>query len=260
MDEEVDEGMGTELDLIRETLAADESRRAALAEGAPRGFRPEALFLLGLGYENLFDPTARSDEFACRGCGAIVKAWKRSAHHAAHRRSAQSTAGTSGTYSKGGSTSMAAAEKTRVSGRQACIAAIRAGDRPMSANEIATLVVESGIVEGLKGKTPKATLSAQITSAAKKGELFKKVGQGRPARFALRADAPESDEKVVKKLRDRLAKTEAATTEPEAEVEVPTAAADGDTASGDGTQVEPDPKPTASTRRRSRSKKAGATA
>lgn len=118
---------------------------------------------------------------------------------------------------------------TKISGRLACVAVLKAARKPLTANEIATKVVESGIVQGLKGKTPKATLSAQITAGAKKGEVFKKVGSGRPAKFSLAADAPDVPEEILAKL------NEAAVAPPIEEVGAPNADADLDA-------VTPDPK------------------
>lgn len=93
--------------------------------------------------------------------------------------------------------------KNTPSGREACIAAIAAAGKPLTANEIATAVVESGLVPTLKGATPKATLSAQITSGAKKGETFRKVGTGRPQKFDLKSGVePIAD--LVEKLRPKV--------------------------------------------------------
>src|SRR5437762_8952530 len=41
--------------------------------------------------------------------------------------------------------------KPSVSGREAVIAAFRAAGKPLTANEVATVVVDSGVVKGLKG-------------------------------------------------------------------------------------------------------------
>lgn len=92
----------------------------------------------------------------------------------------------------------------RVTGREACIAVLRAaGSKPLTANEIATAVVDSKVVKGLgvTGSTPKATLGAPIFKGAKEGRIFKRVGSGSPAKFSLRADAPESDNALVAKLK-----------------------------------------------------------
>lgn len=92
----------------------------------------------------------------------------------------------------------------RVTGREACIAVLRAvGTKPLTANEIATAVVDSKVVKGLgvTGSTPKATLGAPIFKGAKEGRIFKRVGSGSPAKFSLRADAPESDNALVAKLK-----------------------------------------------------------
>lgn len=124
-----------------------------------------------------------------------------------------------------------AATKNKVSGREACIAAIRAAGKPLTAGEIANAVIASGVVPSLKGKTPKATLSAQITSGAKKGDTFKRVGSSKPAKFDLKADAPESPADLVEALKSKVAD---ATTQ---KAPAPAAAQQGKTG-----QVEPDPK------------------
>lgn len=85
------------------------------------------------------------------------------------------------------------------SGRDACAAAIAAAGKPLTANEIASAVVEAGVCPGLKGKTPKATLAAHITGGAKRGVMFKRVGSGSPAKFGLRSEV-EPDPDLVQAL------------------------------------------------------------
>lgn len=112
---------------------------------------------------------------------------------------------------------MARSKRQTPSGRAACIAALAAAQGPLTATEIATVVVDSGVVPTLKGKTPKATLSAQITSGAKKGEIFKRVGSKRPARFTLK-DGVEANDELVETLRAKVAELAASqkTEQPEA--------------------------------------------
>lgn len=127
---------------------------------------------------------------------------KRREHHLNHgARAASPTRPRPQQSGNGTEDSMAGSTKTKVSGREACIAAIRAAGKPLTANEIATAVIASGVVPTLKGKTPKATLSAQITSGAKKGEVFKRVGSTKPSRFDLKSDAPESPAELVEALK-----------------------------------------------------------
>jgi hypothetical protein len=123
----------------------------------------------------------------------------------------------------------------RVSGRQACVAAIRAAGRPLSASETAAMVVDAGVVEGLKGKTPKATLSAQITSGAKNGATFRRVGETKPALFDVLDGVPESPGGLVEALKAHLAPAD-----KPAGQKKPVA----------GKDVTPDPKP--STRKRAK--------
>lgn len=137
-------------------------------------------------------------------------------------------------------TEMAAA-KNKISGRDACIAAIRAAGKPLTAGEISTAVVESGVVAGLKGKTPKATLSAQITSGAKKGQVFKRVGTTKPAKFDLKADAPESPADLVEALKAKVAEVISSKPAPAAAPK-PAAKAPAAAAAGKGDDVTPDPK------------------
>lgn len=151
------------------------------------------------------------DEVACieQGCDARGPRWqwpekKRREHRLSHGTGAGSpTRPNRPNRGDEGGTTMGAKEK-KVSGRQACVAAIRAAGKPLTANEIATAVVESGVVEGLKGKTPKATLSAQVTSGAKKGQTFKRVGSSKPAKFDLAADAPETPTELVDALKAKV--------------------------------------------------------
>lgn len=51
-------------------------------------------------------------------------------------------------------------------------------DGPMKAADVATAVVERKLAPGLKGKTPEATITAQLYSAAKKGERVRKAKEG----------------------------------------------------------------------------------
>lgn len=96
--------------------------------------------------------------------------------------------------------------KPKVTSLEACIATIRAAGKPLTADEIATSILEAKVVPTLKGKTPKATLSATVTARAKKGEIFKRVGTARPARFDLRKDADdiETPAELVNVLRDKV--------------------------------------------------------
>lgn len=91
----------------------------------------------------------------------------------------------------------------RVTGRDALVAVLRAADRPLTASEASTAVVQSGVATGLKGKTPKATLAAQITTMAKKGRIFNPVGS-RPTRFALIDDAPTVSPDLIDAVRPYL--------------------------------------------------------
>lgn len=50
------------------------------------GFDPAAEFLLDWEWPNLFDPTADTIEYRCKGCGEIVLSWERVQHHSHHRR------------------------------------------------------------------------------------------------------------------------------------------------------------------------------
>ena len=73
-------------------------------------------------------------------------------------------------------------------------------DGPLGASEIAKRVIEGKLAPGLKGKTPAATMAAQLYVAAKKPDGFvRKTAKG----FVLRdevAATPEPTEKVEKKL------------------------------------------------------------
>lgn len=93
------------------------------------------------------------------------------------------------------------AKVQKVTGRMAAVAAIKAAGRALTAGEIAEAVIASGVVKGLKGATPKATISAMVTSGAKNGRVFRRVGDGRPAKFNVQRGV-EADEKLVGKLRE----------------------------------------------------------
>jgi hypothetical protein len=66
----------------------------------------------------------------------------------------------------------------RVSAKQVAIDVLRAAGEPLKAKEIATRVIASGRCEGLKGKTPEATISAMLAVGSKPGGPFKRVEKG----------------------------------------------------------------------------------
>lgn len=51
-----------------------------------RVFDASCVFLLTLGYENLYEPVGGEMEFRCKGCGAAVQRRERQKHHEHHRR------------------------------------------------------------------------------------------------------------------------------------------------------------------------------
>jgi HB1, ASXL, restriction endonuclease HTH domain len=66
----------------------------------------------------------------------------------------------------------------RVSAKQVTIDVLRAAGEPLKAKEIATRVIASGRCEGLKGKTPEATISAMLAVGSKPGGPFTRVDKG----------------------------------------------------------------------------------
>jgi hypothetical protein len=66
----------------------------------------------------------------------------------------------------------------RLSAKQVAIDVLRAAGEPLKAKEIATRVIDSGRCEGLKGKTPEATISAMLAVGSKTGGPFKRVDKG----------------------------------------------------------------------------------
>ena len=65
------------------------------------------------------------------------------------------------------------ADKKKVSAKQAAIQILSRAKRPMQVQELITKVLETPSVE-LKGKTPRATVAAQIYT----GREFEKAGRG----------------------------------------------------------------------------------
>lgn len=88
-----DDEVMSDIDAITDVIAADDQRRATAADRAPRGFDPAALFLLTLGFENLYDPTPTPHVFVCKGCRQTVKRGDRRTHHRSHARTAGYTNG-----------------------------------------------------------------------------------------------------------------------------------------------------------------------
>jgi hypothetical protein len=73
------------------------------------------------------------------------------------------------------------AKQTAVTGesaKQVAIDVLRAAAAPLKAKEIAKRVIDSGRCAGLKGKTPEATISAQLAVGSKPGGPFKRVDKG----------------------------------------------------------------------------------
>lgn len=64
------------------------------------------------------------------------------------------------------------------SAKQVAIDVLRTAGEPLKAKEIARRVLESGRSSGLKGKTPKATISAMLAVGSKPGGPFKRVDKG----------------------------------------------------------------------------------
>ncbi len=117
--------------------------------------------------------------------------------------------------------------KQKMSARLAAVEVLKQAGVPMNAKEITERVL-ADYQTGLKGKTPTATLGAQLYIAAKKGVLVKTAGKGM---FALL---------------DAEAVAETPEPEPAPEPETPAVQAEAP-------QVTPDPKPS---QKRSRSKEA----
>jgi hypothetical protein len=64
------------------------------------------------------------------------------------------------------------------SAKQVAIDVLRAAGEPLKAKEITKRVIDSGRREGLKGRTPEATISAMLAVGSKSGGLFKRVDKG----------------------------------------------------------------------------------
>jgi hypothetical protein len=66
----------------------------------------------------------------------------------------------------------------RASAKQVAIDVLRAAGEALKAKEIAKRVIDTGRCEGLKGKTPEATISAMLAVGSKPGGPFKRVDKG----------------------------------------------------------------------------------
>lgn len=101
---------------------------------------------------------------------------------------------------------------TRVTGREAVIAAFRAAGKPLTAKEAAALVIAAKVVPDLTavGSTPaEYRLYAPVYREAAAGRFYKRVGSTSPAKFTVRANAPESDPTLVAVLKKTIAKSRA---------------------------------------------------
>lgn len=70
--------------------------------------------------------------------------------------------------------------KGGLSARQAAAKVLKEAKKPMSAGEVADAVLKRKLAPGLNGKTPKATIGAQVYTAAKTGAFgIVKAGKGK---------------------------------------------------------------------------------
>lgn len=104
---------------------------------------------------------------------------------------------------------MTTTTERKVSSLTAATAAIRAAGRPLTAAEISSLVVDANVVPRLSGKTPKATVSAQVTSNAKKGRIFKPVEDTKPQQFSVLDDVAETPEELLAALQAQVEASQA---------------------------------------------------
>ena len=73
---------------------------------------------------------------------------------------------------------MATSTKKGEPAKRVAIDILRKAGEPLHANEIAKRVLASGRCVGLKGKTPKATISAMLAVGSKPGGPFTRVDKG----------------------------------------------------------------------------------
>lgn len=132
----------------------------------------------------------------------------------------------------------------KVTAREAVIATLRAAGRPMAPSEVSAIVIEANVVPDLAktGTTPADyRIEAPIYREAAKGRFYKRV-ETKPAKFALRDDAPASEPELVATLRRRIADA----AEPdEAAIDLKKAAAAADAKakqSAEKRKAKPDPK------------------
>lgn len=109
-------------------------------------------------------------------------------------------------------TAPAVEKEQKLTGRAAVIAAIRAAGKPLTPNEAAALVIDSGVADTLdvKGDTPMDyRLAAPVYREAKKGRFYELVSTG-PSKFKVKSDAPTSDPELVATLKKQVEKATAA--------------------------------------------------
>lgn len=155
---------------------------------APEGFDPAAVFLLGLGYANLFEPVGGrtvSTTFRCKGCRAEVPQVKREQHYAKHKRDASKPlprATPKPNPKESGDMTNEKTEKVSKTklARAAAIAALKAAGKPMLMADIVAAASKDAAVK--KAGVPDPTIRAQVNfELAEKSPVIVRVARGQYA-------------------------------------------------------------------------------
>jgi hypothetical protein len=76
--------------IIARLRALQSKPRTGVGQRDLGNFNKAALFLLDMGYENLFEPARNTHSdvwlYNCKGCSKTVKRTERKEHHASHKR------------------------------------------------------------------------------------------------------------------------------------------------------------------------------
>lgn len=160
--------IATELDLTADIpeAAPIKGKKNRAGRHAPEGFKPAAVFLLGLGWENLFEPVGNTSKFRCKGCDGIVSMSDRQPHHTQHKRAAEqpivrapnpNTPRKENDMAKKDTTPKIS--KTKVA-REAAISVLKAHNKPMTMPELVAKVMTNAKVK--EAGVPERTIQAQV--------------------------------------------------------------------------------------------------
>lgn len=168
MSDDIDNGIEDDTSAAIEALEVEAGKKGGKDRSnrhAPAGFDPAAVFLLGLGWQNLFEQQGAA-KAKCKGCGAIVLLSKRQAHYAKHKRDSEKplpktnttpTQRKEPTMAKNGNDKKPGKTKTA---REVALRVLKQANKPMLMADIIAKVMQDAKIK--EAGVPDRTVAAQI--------------------------------------------------------------------------------------------------